>query len=1655
MHTRVASTSVYMYSHQVVVINPSRVSTAGDPKRNFTFSGYSTIAYLYVRGTLDREIQDAFNLTIKAVNRADTTLSATVTVTLTVVDENDNSPAFSQSSYVANVTENVPIGTTVTQIAATDPDATTNGKVTFSFLSGNTNGAFAIDSATGYIVTANAIDRERQIDYLLFVNAVDSPSTSTPNYDRTSVRITALDVNDNAPTFVTASYSQTVSEGALVGTDVLQVAASDVDTGTNARIAYSITAGNNGSSFMINPTDGIITVAKPLDRETIPSYKLTVTATDGGSPALTGNTLVDVTISDVNDNSPTFSLSTYRASVRENLSSGSTVVKVLATEKDTGVTSIIGYSLDASVATEFAIDSKTGEVTTLKSFDREVKARYTFTVYAADSDASPRTGSATVVVSIADENDNVPTFSKSAYRVTVDETIQVGARVLQLSASDVDGGKNGNVTYTFASKSDDFVLDSLTGVIRTDSSLDYVTKSSYSLVAVATDGGVPAKTATVSVLVNVTDVNNNAPVFGQDEYNVTIPENVAVRTVLVTLTATDGDAGTNANIKYSIEGGNVGNKFYMSPNKGELTTAAPLDYETIDSYSLIIAATDGGSPRQTTLTQIEVDVSDVNDNSPVFSQTIYAASVSNLAVNRSVVATVNASDADSGAYGQVRYSLSGSTDFEVNPRTGEVYTTGSLLSQSQTIVVTLQITATDGGSPGRKGQSILTVKIVSNQASVLTFSVDTYTESVNENATIGSTVLLVQATSPDSTILSTLSYKINNPADAAPFRIDPKTGAITNNKSLDREAVPGGYTFIVQAKAGKQTAFANVRIRLIDVNDNSPSFSRASYSAQLLDTTPVATSALRLAARDPDAGTNGRITFSLIGGDRGDFTIDSALGTIHTAARLNASAASTYVLVAKAADGGNPPLSSTARVTIKIKATVNQPPHFATSVYTFVTREDVLSGSLIGTIQAYDRDVAPFNKVSYKFQSTSQPFVIDTNSGDIRTVSQLDYETTSSYTLTAIATDSGNPPKTAQALVSIIVTDVNDNTPVFSPSSYQVSVTDALPLGSSVVTVKATDKDSGTNGRLTFTITSGNLATKFHLDSTTGLLTLAGKLDRTATDSYVLTLQAQDRGNPSTSAQCIVTISVVQPSALKPVFTPSSYTTQVREDRSVGSAVVTVTAVEGSSSTSQATVIRYVLDGVGSNKFAIDPNTGAITVAQALDRETIASYSLVVTATDGRLPPNSATATVVVTVVDINDNSPAFSATSYQANVVESAGVGTSVLVVKATDKDSGINGRLTYSITNGNGNSAFTVDATTGVVSTRARLDRELIPKYVLRVSASDGGTPTRSTAVLVVVTVTDVNDQAPFFNQPVFNAEIREDSSAGTSVLTLTATDQDDGANAILTYSIESEDPSLPFAISPSSGLIAVRGKLRPETYSFTAVASDRGSPPMSGTCEVVVTVVDINNHSPVFFEGGTASYDAIISSSMELQTVVMTATATDVDQGDNGRVTYSIQPQSEAELPFSISRSTGAILLVGRVEDGQTYRFAVVASDGGVDSLSSSIEITITVNDEASSQQGQVGKQGGSGGKTCGHARGGRLQWRRWSSKNWGDQLFSFAPDSVWIAVPDALPSLLHVQYHYSSDEDSASGTAIQECDVSASGTAIHTASGARLPVARVNL
>uniref|UniRef100_A0A8C4PA71 Cadherin domain-containing protein n=1 Tax=Dromaius novaehollandiae TaxID=8790 RepID=A0A8C4PA71_DRONO len=368
------------------------------------------------------------------------------------------------------------------------------------------------------------------------------------------------------------------------------------------------------------------------------------------------------------------------------------------------------------------------------------------------------------------------------------------------------------------------------------------------------------------------------------------------------------------------------------------------------------------------------------------------------------------------------------------------------------------------------------------------------------------------------------------------------------------------------------------------------------------------------------------------------------------------------------------------------------------------------------------------------------PFAINNGTGWIVVASELDREAVDFYSFGVEAQDQGSPPMASSASVSITVLDVNDNSPQFTQREYGARLNEDAAVGTSVLTVSAVDRDA--NSVITYQISSGNTRNRFSITSQSGggLISLALPLDYKLERQYLLTIAASDGTRQDTS---------------------SHYTVNVNEDRPVGTTVVVISATD--EDTGENARITYLMED-SIPQFRIDPDTGAVTTQMELDYEDQVSYTLAITARDNGIPQKSDTTYLEILVSDVNDNAPQFLRDGYQGSVYEDVPAFTSVLQVSATDRDSGLNGRVFYTFQGGDdGEGDFIIESTSGIVRTLRRLDRENVPLYTLRAYAMDKGVPAKRTPVEIQVTVLDVNDNPPVFERDEFDIFVEENSPIG----------------------------------------------------------------------------------------------------------------------------------------------------------------------------------------------------------------------------------------------------------------------------------------------------
>ncbi|XP_037317175.2 protocadherin gamma-A10-like [Pungitius pungitius] len=474
-------------------------------------------AVMILQKPLDRELKPHLSLKLIAVDGGTPPRSGTVNVEITVLDVNDNPPVFNQTLYTATVNENAPIGTYITTVNASDVDSGSNGLITYTFTNtkGNFGEKFAIDSISGTITVAENIDFEKDKKYEIRVIAKDQGGLS----NATKVVIEVADKNDNAPAINIMSFSSMISEDVPVGTTIAVFNVRDADSERNGQITCSIDyyLPFKIQSSLTNYYNLLSNV--PFDREKNPEYNITITATDSGSPPLSTKIKLQLKISDINDNAPLFTRKSYSAFIIENNVPGMPIFGLSAQDSDWNQNSRISYFLEdkqingSPVSTYLSINSETGVLHAVRSFDYEQIKKLVFSVKAQDGGSPPLSSNVTVTILIQDQNDNPPQVlypvqtGGSLVAEMVPRSADVGYLVTKVVAVDVDSGQNAWLSYKLQKATDRalFEVGLQNGEIRTTRGVTDKDAVKQRLTVIVEDNGQPSRSATVIVTVAVAD----------------------------------------------------------------------------------------------------------------------------------------------------------------------------------------------------------------------------------------------------------------------------------------------------------------------------------------------------------------------------------------------------------------------------------------------------------------------------------------------------------------------------------------------------------------------------------------------------------------------------------------------------------------------------------------------------------------------------------------------------------------------------------------------------------------------------------------------------------------------------------------------------------------------------------------------------------------------------------------------------------------------------------------------------------------------------------------------------------------------------------------------------------------------------------------------
>ncbi|XP_041846844.1 protocadherin beta-16-like [Melanotaenia boesemani] len=579
-----------------------------------------------------------------------------------------------------------------------------------------------------------------------------------------TVTVHITDVNDNAPTFDKAEMTFRISESAITGAKFVLERAEDLDAGNNGVQKYELKPTQNFALNLQSIADGNKNVEmilqKPLDREKQEQITLLLTAVDGGEPQMTGTMLIVITVLDVNDNAPVFTQQTYEATVRENSPKGTVVATVTASDADQGSNSKITYSIRntlGNVRKMFEVDQENGDVILIGNIDYEKSKR--FQVNLGASDDGGLTDSCKLIVEVQDVNDNTPEINIMSKSTVISEDAGINTVVTMINTEDADSGENGNVKC-FISENIPFVLKSSTNnffSLVTDSDLDRERVSKYNITVTCSDEGVPSLSSSVTLTLQISDVNDNAPVFERSSYEAYIVENNTPGLSIFTVKATDADWNQNARVSYiledsSVNGVPVSSYVSVSADSGVIHAVRSFDYEQIKDFLFRVKAQDGGSPPLSSNVTVEILIQDQNDNPP---QVLYPVQTGGSVVAEMVprsadvgylVTKVVAVDVDSGQNAWLSYKLQKSTDralFEVGLQNGEIRTIRQV-TDKDAVKQRLTVIVEDNGQPSRSATVIVNVAVADSFPEVLSEFVDfTHDKEYNDNMTFYLVLALV------------------------------------------------------------------------------------------------------------------------------------------------------------------------------------------------------------------------------------------------------------------------------------------------------------------------------------------------------------------------------------------------------------------------------------------------------------------------------------------------------------------------------------------------------------------------------------------------------------------------------------------------------------------------------------------------------------------------------------------------------------------------------------------------------------------------------------------------------------------------------------------------------------------------------------------------
>ncbi|XP_019772654.2 fat-like cadherin-related tumor suppressor homolog isoform X8 [Dendroctonus ponderosae] len=1467
-----------------------------------------------------------YELLIAAYDKGITPCRTDVKVHIKVIDR--SMPVFKKQFYSEMVPENVELHSPLS--ISIEAESPLSRKLIYSIVRGNELEEFTLDFNTGVISVVDELDFEQTPQYELLIRATDSVSGV---YAEVPVSIVLTDVNDCPPEFSQEYYNISVSEAAQFGSHVLTVVAHDNDTGINQDITYSIQKDKDNNAtdyFYIDKLEGKIFLKQSLDHEMASEHHFEVIATDQGVPSLNTTAHVWVTVLDMNDNPPKFELSSYSCGLSVSSKRDQFVTIVKASDLDDIDQDSLKYTMVAGNEQQtFSMDPNTGIISLVNLANFGNQQMMLLNVSVSDG---VYTNFARLKVELIPANLHPPKFRDVIVDVAVFENRMPGVLVAIVNATDLDFGEFGTITYSIHSDllSETFSIDASSGKITTKTILDREKQKQYEIPVMATDGGGLSDFLTVRV--KVLDENDNAPRFLLKEYKICIASNLTTGVTFSKIKATDADEGPAAQLEYSIyerKSSEVANIFGINPSTGELFLIRNVNQWVGEVFQFFVRATDKGKPEKHSDLPVVILIMGASDFPPTFERKESKFFLSENSATGTVITKLK-------VFSNVSVNFEIVSDSEENPQfsidgQGQVVLARPLNFEKQPTHLIGVLALTDSSPPlSALAEIVLQVQDENDHAPI--FENSTYKLILAENVPEGSSIMKLIAHDEDQGSNGEVRYSFTseNSEIVDYFAIDTHTGWLSTLVKLDKETRPE-YKFYVTATDNgnpKHSTRTSVTIKLKDYNDSPTLFKEKLYQSSVKEDALPGTVLLTLTTTDLDSDLSTPVEFYIIAGDPSSQFQIRQTGELYVAKSLDREKLATYNLNILVTDGL---FTDTTKVTVMVLDANDNPPYCLKYRYRQVLSEGILPGSFVLSVLASDADGPEHSKLKYVLSGDgSESFFLDKNTGDLKTIMYLDRENQSKYMLTAHVHDKEHSTWECSSQIELVISDLNDNPPLFSLPYYSVALPEDVEVGTLVTKIHATDADIGINRKIKYSFID-SFNDHFLMASESGIVTLAKPLDREIRAMYNLTVQAVDQGTPQLSSIASLIVNVQDINDNPPEFANKYYFATVPEIDAIGTEVVRVQATSEDIG-ANAEVYYSIIGGNEHKKFAINNKSGVITIADMLDFERAKDYFLTIQAIDGGIPPLSNVATVNISVTDCNDNAPVFSQGSYSARVREDIQIGGQVVQITAIDIDGEENAKVSYSIVSGDNLNQFSIDPKSGHVTVAAPLDRETISSYLLEILAKDNGLPVLSRQTTLSIEIADANDNPPTFSQPNYTAVIQENKPLGHSILQFKITDGDIVPNTVpYTFDIRVGNDGNSFRLDQDGNLRTAakfNHKIR-NNYLLQIRVFDNGSPPLYSDTWVLVKVIEESQYPPII-----TPLEITINSYLDEYpgSIIGKVYANDQDQYDT--LTYALYPTVGIAYPthelFQINRSDGTLTALPRLDVGE-YRLNVSVTDG----------------------------------------------------------------------------------------------------------------------------